>query len=84
LRVLQKDGIEASALPARFRRETRVFYNQFETGHAYVSTFDEGLLASAGGFPLVERGKLVAAVACSGGTGDQDAFVCKAAADTIK
>ena len=69
---------------ARFRRETRVFYNQFETGHAYVNTLDPGLVASPGGFPLVEGGKLVGAIGCSGGTGDQDAAVCKVAADTIK
>ena len=69
---------------ARFRRETRIFYNQFETGHAYVSTLDAGVVASPGGFPLVEGGKLVGAIGCSGGTGDQDAIVCKAAADTIK
>jgi glc operon protein GlcG len=69
---------------ARFRRETRVFYNQIETGHAYVNTLDAGLVASPGGFPLVEGGQLVGAIGCSGGTGDQDASVCKAAADTIK
>jgi len=69
---------------ARFRRETRIFYNQFETGHAYVNTLDAGLVASPGGFPLVQGGKLVGAIGCSGGTGDQDASVCKAAADTIK
>jgi glc operon protein GlcG len=69
---------------ARFRRETRVFYNQFETGHAYVNTLDAGLVASPGGFPLIEGGKLVGAIGCSGGTGDQDAAVCKVAADTIK
>jgi glc operon protein GlcG len=69
---------------ARSRRETRVFYNQFETGHAYVDTLDAGLVASLGRFPLVEGGKLVGAIGCSGGTGDQDPAVCKAAADTIK
>ncbi|CAG9257204.1 conserved exported hypothetical protein [Paraburkholderia unamae] len=69
---------------ARFRRETRVFYNQYESGHAYVGTLDAGLVASPGGFPLIEGGKVVGAVGCSGGTGDQDAAVCKAAADTIK
>jgi glc operon protein GlcG len=69
---------------ARFRRETRVFYNQFETGHAYVSTLNAGLVASPGGFPLVEGGKLVGAIGCSGGTGEQDASVRKTAADTIK
>ena len=69
---------------ARYRRETRVFYNAFETGHPYVSTLDPTLIASPGGFPLVEGGKVIGAVGCSGGTGDQDAAVCKAGADTVK
>jgi glc operon protein GlcG len=69
---------------ARFRRESRVFYNQFETGHGYVSTLDPTLVASPGGFPLVEGGKLIGAVGCSGGTGDQDALICKMGADVIK
>ena len=69
---------------ARFRRETRVFYNQFESGHAYVATLENGLVASPGGFPLIQSGKVIGAIGCSGGTGDQDAVVCKAAADTVK
>ena len=69
---------------ARFRRETRVFYNQFESGHTYVSTLDPELVASPGGFPLVDGGKLVGAIGCSGGTAEQDAAVCKVAADTIR
>jgi uncharacterized protein GlcG (DUF336 family) len=69
---------------ARFRRETRVFYNAYETGHPYVATLDPTLVASPGGFPLVENGKMIGAVGCSGGTGDQDAATCKAAADVVK
>jgi glc operon protein GlcG len=69
---------------ARFRRETRVFYNAFETGHPYIGTLDSTLVASPGGFPLVEGGKLIGAIGCSGGTGDQDAAACKAGADLIK
>jgi uncharacterized protein GlcG (DUF336 family) len=68
---------------ARFRRESRLFYNAEETGHAYVGTLDPGLVASPGGFPLVEGGKLIGAVGCSGGTGDQDAAVCKVGADVV-
>jgi len=69
---------------ARFRRETRVFFNAFETGHGYVNTLDPTLIASPGGFPLVESGKLIGAIGCSGGTGDQDAAVCKAGAEIVK
>jgi glc operon protein GlcG len=69
---------------ARFRRESRLFYNAYETGHTYVSTLDPTLIASPGGFPLVENGKLIGAIGCSGGTGDQDAATCKAGADLVK
>jgi glc operon protein GlcG len=69
---------------ARFRRESRAFYNAFETGHAYVGTFDSTLGASPGGWPLIEAGKLIGAIGCSGGTGDQDAAACKAGADLVK
>jgi uncharacterized protein GlcG (DUF336 family) len=69
---------------ARFRRESRVFYNVYESGHAYISTLDPTLIASPGGFPLVEGGKVIGAVGCSGGTGDQDAAVCKVGAEVVK
>jgi uncharacterized protein GlcG (DUF336 family) len=69
---------------ARFRRESRVFYNAYETGHAYTGTLDPTLVASPGGFPLVEAGKLIGAVGCSGGTGDQDAAICKVGAEVVK
>ena len=66
---------------ARYRRETRLFYNAYETGHMYVSTLDATLVASPGGWPLV---KLIGANGCSGGTGDQDAAACEAGADLVK
>ena len=69
---------------ARFRRESRVFYNAFESGHGYVATLDPTLVASPGGFPLVEGGKLIGAIGCSGGTGDQDAAICKVGAELMK
>jgi glc operon protein GlcG len=69
---------------ARYRRESRVFFNAYETGHPYVGTLDPTLIASPGGFPLMEGGKLVGAIGCSGGTGDQDAVICKVGADMMK
>lgn len=69
---------------ARFRRETRAFYNAFETGHPFVATLDPTLIASPGGWPLIEGGKLIGAIGCSGGTGDQDAAACKVGADLVK
>ncbi|MGA8900979.1 GlcG/HbpS family heme-binding protein [Bradyrhizobium sp.] len=69
---------------ARFRRETRLFFNAYESGHTYVATLDPTLTASPGGFPLVENGKLIGAIGCSGGTGDQDAVTCKVGAELVK
>ena len=68
----------------RFRRESRLFYNAYETGHTFAATLDPTLVASPGGFPLVENGKLIGAVGCSGGTGDQDAAICKVGAEIVK
>jgi glc operon protein GlcG len=77
-------SINKARTAARFRRETRVFYNAYETGHTFASTLDPTLTASPGGFPLVDGGKLIGAIGCSGGTGDQDAATCKAGADLVK
>lgn len=68
---------------ARFRRESRAFYNAFESGHGYIATLDPTLVASPGGYPLVDNGELIGAVGCSGGTGDQDALICKVGADAL-
>ena len=69
---------------ARYRRATEVFFKAFESGHPYLATLDPTLVASPGGIPLVRDGKLIGAIGCSGGTGDQDAVVCKAGADSLK
>jgi glc operon protein GlcG len=77
-------SINKARTSARFRRETRLFYNAYETGHSYPGTLDPTLTASPGGFPLVEGGKLIGAIGCSGGTGDQDAATCKVGAELVK
>jgi uncharacterized protein GlcG (DUF336 family) len=77
-------SINKARTAARYRRESRAFFNAYETGHGYVATLDPTLVASPGGFPLVEGGKLIGAIGCSGGTGDQDALICKVGADLVK
>lgn len=77
-------SINKARTAARYRRETRLFFNAFETGHSYVGTLDPTLVASPGGIPLVENGKIIGAMGCSGGTGDQDAVICKVGADLVK
>lgn len=68
---------------ATYRRETKVFESGIQGGNTYLLTLD-GLIASRGGIPLIEAGKLIGAIGCSGGTGSQDEASCKAGAATIK
>ena len=67
---------------ATWRRESKVAESAIQGGLNYLITLD-GVIASRGGIPLVEGGKLVGAIGCSGGTGSQDEVCCKAAAAII-
>jgi len=68
---------------ATFRRETKVFEKGIQQGgNLYVMTLD-GVIGSRGGIPLVEGGRLIGAIGCSGGTGSQDEVACKAGVAAI-
>lgn len=68
----------------KFRRETKVFESGIQlTNFNYLITLDD-VIASRGGIPLVEGGKIIGAIGCSGGTGSQDEVVAKAGAALIK
>ena len=69
---------------ATFRRETKVFEDGIQVNKlTYLMTLD-GIVASRGGIPLVEHGKLIGAIGCSGGTDSQDEVVRRAGAAVIK
>ena len=69
---------------AEFRRETKAFENALQLNNMqYILTLD-GVIAARGGIPLVEGGRLVGAIGCSGGTGSQDEVACKAGASIFK
>jgi glc operon protein GlcG len=69
---------------AGFRRETRVFEDGIQLKQNYSILTLDGAIASRGGIPLLENGKLIGAIGCSGGTGSQDEVACKAGAATVK
>ena len=51
---------------ATFRRETKVFENGIQVNNLnYLITLD-GVVASRGGIPLLEHGKLIGGIGCSG------------------
>jgi len=68
---------------AKYRRPTKVFEDAIQkSGLNYIMTLDD-VIASRGGIPLIEDGKIIGAIGCSGGTGSQDEVVCQAGAATI-
>jgi uncharacterized protein GlcG (DUF336 family) len=68
---------------ATFRRPTKVFEDGVNLMHLnYLLAFD-GIIASRGGIPLIEEGKIIGAVGCSGGADSQDEVVSKAGAAVI-
>jgi len=69
---------------ATFRRETRLFEDAIQLKQNYYVMTLDGVVASRGGIPLIEGGKLIGAIGCSGGTGSQDEVACKLGAATVK
>jgi glc operon protein GlcG len=69
---------------ASFRRETHVAEDGIQLKQNYYTLTLDGVIASRGGIPLIEAGKLIGAIGCSGGTGSQDEVACKAGAASVK
>src|ERR1700742_3898233 len=68
---------------ATFRRPTKIFEDGIQLMHLnYLLAFD-GVIASRGGIPLIDQGKIIGAIGCSGGTDSQDELVSKAGAAVI-
>ena len=67
----------------KFRRPTKAFEEGIQKNdYKYQLTLDD-IIASRGGIPVVEDGKLIGAIGCSGGSGSQDEVACTAGAATI-
>ena len=67
----------------KFRRPTKAFEEGIQKNdYKYQLTLDD-IIALRGGIPLVEDGKLIGAIGCSGGAGSQDEVACTAGAATI-
>lgn len=67
----------------RYRRPTKALEDGVQKADLkYLLTLDD-VIASRGGIPLIEDGKMIGAVGCSGGTGSQDEVVCMAGAAVV-
>ena len=70
---------------ATFRRPTKVFEENLAKGHEFIYQLTlDGMIGSQGGVPLVDGGKIIGAIGCSGGTGPQDLQVCMAGVNALK
>lgn len=76
-------AIHKARAAAKYRRETKAFENGVQGGLNYILSLDD-VIASRGGIPLVDGGKIVGAIGCSGGTGSQDEVVAKAGVAALK
>ncbi len=67
----------------KYRRDSRAFEDAVQLrGFNYILSLDD-IVASRGGIVLIEGGKIIGAIGCSGATGSQDEAVCKVGAATI-
>jgi glc operon protein GlcG len=67
----------------KFRRPTKAFEEAVQKGNNFALSVDDAITVR-GGIPLIEDGKLIGAIGCSGGAGSQDEVACMAGAATIK
>jgi glc operon protein GlcG len=66
----------------KFRRPTKTFEENIQKNdYKYQLTIDD-VIASRGGIPLIDDGKLIGAIGCSGATGSQDEAACMVGAAT--
>ena len=65
-----------------FRRPTIFYENGIHSNQLYQLSVD-GVIASRGGIPLIEGGKLIGAIGAAGGAGSQDQMCAEAGAAII-
>jgi uncharacterized protein GlcG (DUF336 family) len=68
---------------AKYRRPTKAFEDAVQKSDSRITLSLDDVIASRGGIPLTEGGKIIGAIGCSGGTGSQDEVVCTAAAALV-
>lgn len=78
-------AVRKARTAARFRRPTQAFFDAMQAaGGSIIPTLAPDLVASPGGIPLIEGGRLIGAIGCSGATSAQDAVACQAGANTVR
>lgn len=89
---LRMDNAQLASIPisehkaraaVKYRRPTKAFEDAVQKFDLkFILTLDD-VIASRGGIPLIEDGKIIGAIGCSGGTGSQDEATCTAGAALV-
>jgi uncharacterized protein GlcG (DUF336 family) len=74
-------AIEKARSAAAFKRPTKIFADAL-ANNAGLATLP-GVIGSEGGVPIVVNGRIIGALGCSGGTGQQDGVACNAGAAAL-
>lgn len=70
---------------ATFKRPTKAWEDRVASGGAGIGAMTlDGMIASEGGVPILVGGKIIGAMGCSGGSGQQDGVACQAGANALK
>jgi glc operon protein GlcG len=78
-------AVRKARTAAIFKRPTKVFFDQMESGHPYVATLSPDVTASIGGLPLIVDGKIIGGIGVSGSpSGPTDLAPAQAGADALK
>ena len=78
-------AIDKARSAARFKRATKTFQDGLAAGGAGLRLLAlNGAVPVEGGIPLVQNGKIVGAIGCSGGTSEQDGVCATAGANALK
>ena len=78
-------AIDKARSAARFKRPTKAFQDGLAAGGAGLRLLAlNGAVPVEGGIPLVQNGKIVGAIGCSGGTSEQDGVCATAGANALK
>jgi uncharacterized protein GlcG (DUF336 family) len=76
-------AIHKARASVKYKRPTKAFEAGIQGGNNYLLTLDD-VIASRGGIPLMDGGKIIGAIGCSGASGAQDEVVANAGIAALK
>lgn len=76
-------AVHKARASVKYKRETKAFEATMQGGNMMVMTLDD-MIASRGGIPVIDGGRMIGAIGCSGASGAQDEVVAKAGLAALK